>query len=121
MRIQTWVLIPIIIILKAIRLLSDFKSFDPDYPNTTFDPFQKVYLRQVITGLKENESNSNQSYISRIIVLDEDFKKLGEIENLPNTYQGFPTPDGYYFYLGSGKVEEKVKFARVNFSSFLKP
>lgn len=104
----------------------EYTIFQPDHSSArytwiTFDPFQKVYLRQVITGLKENESNSNQSYISRIIVLDEDFKKLGEIENLPNTYQGFPTPDGYYFYLGSGEVEEKVKFARVNFSSFLKP
>jgi len=104
----------------------EYTIFQPDHSSArytwiTFDPFQKVYLRHVITGLKENEDTSTQFHISKMVVLDEDFNKLGEIENLPNTYQGFATPDGYYYYLGFGEVEEKVMFGRLDFSSFVKP
>ncbi len=103
----------------------EFTVFQPDHSSArytwiTFAPFQKVYLRHVITGLtEENENTSGQSHVSKLIILDENFKKLGEIENLPNTYQGFSTPDGYYYYLGLGEIEEEVRFARLDFSSFV--
>lgn len=36
---------------------TEFRSWDPDYPNTTFDPFQKAILRGIASGL-------NVSYVS---------------------------------------------------------
>ena len=62
---------------------SDFKAFDPDYPNTTFDPFQKAILRGIASGLNvsyvslsNNLEGVNYSSIRQGVMEDRDMYKL---------------------------------------------
>lgn len=81
-----------------------------------YDLYQKIYLRHAYSGLKPEGSDSEHPYYEKIIVLDTTLTKIAELDNLPNSFRGFATPDGYFYYLGSGQVEEEVLFAKLDFS-----
>ncbi|TDK44320.1 DUF4221 family protein [Algoriphagus formosus] len=99
----------------------EYTVFLPDHNSgryvwVTFDPVQKVYLRQVITGLwPEAVRESKGPYKVKLIVLNEDFEKLGEVD-MPENRNGFSTPVGFYYSIGNLGVEEKVGFVRLDFS-----
>ena len=99
----------------------EYTVFLPDHNSgryvwVTFDPVQKVYLRQVITGLwPESVRESKGPYKVKLIVLNEDFEKLGEVD-MPENRNGFSTPVGFYYSIGNLGVEEKVGFVRLDFS-----
>jgi hypothetical protein len=99
----------------------EYTVFLPDHNSgryvwITFDPVEKVYLRQVITGLwPESVRESKGPYKVKLIVLSEDFEKLGEVD-MPENRNGFSTPAGFYYSIGNLGVEEKVGFVRLDFS-----
>lgn len=99
----------------------EYTVFLPDHNSgryvwVTFDPVQKVYLRQVITGLRpESVRETKGPHKVKLVVLDEDFEKLGEVD-MPENRRGFSTPEGYYYSIGNLGVEEKVGFVRLDFS-----
>jgi len=58
---------------------TEFKSWDPDYPNTTFEPFQKAILRGIASGLNvsyvelaNNLNGVNYSSIRQGVMADRD-------------------------------------------------
>lgn len=99
----------------------EYIVFQPDHDSgrytwIDYDPFQKIYLRHAYSGLKPEGSDTEHPYYEEIIVLDNSFTKIAELDKLPNSYRGFATPDGYFFYLGPGQVEKEVLFAKLDFS-----
>ncbi|MFC3416255.1 DUF4221 family protein [Algoriphagus hitonicola] len=92
----------------------------PRYTWIKYDPVNKVYLRQVITGTRpEAEREEKGAYKVKLIVLDENFEKLGELE-MPGNGNGFSTPEGFYYAIGFLGGEEEVGFVRLDFSK-MKP
>ncbi|WP_297337332.1 DUF4221 family protein [Algoriphagus sp.] len=92
----------------------------PRYTWIKYDPVNKVYLRQVITGTRpEAEREEKGPYKVRLIVLDENFEKLGELD-MPRNGNGFSTPEGFYYAIGFLGGEEEVGFVRLDFSKMRK-
>lgn len=84
---------------RSTKNMDYFKTV-PQYGRFVFDPFNKVYYRTFLQGqsLMKNDSTFNTWYDRRsfIMVLDEDFNLLGEIEtdNEKYSYGIFPTNNG---------------------------
>ena len=62
---------------------TEFKSFEPDYPNTTFDPFQKSILRGIASGLNvsyvtlaNNLEGVNYSSIRQGVMDERDYYRI---------------------------------------------
>ncbi|WP_268033107.1 DUF4221 family protein [Algoriphagus sp. PAP.12] len=99
----------------------EFIAFEPDHDSgrytwIDYDPYQKIYLRHALSGLKPEGSDPEHPYYEKLILLNKRLEKIAELENLPNSHRGFATPDGYYFYLGFGAVEEEVLYVKLDFS-----
>ena len=103
----------------------EYIVYSPDHNSArytwiTYDPVNRVYLRQVITGLwSEALRETKGPYKVKLIVLDENFEKLGEL-NMPRNGNGFSTPDGFYYAIGFLGGEEEVGFVRLDFSKMRK-
>lgn len=99
----------------------EYIAFQPNHESgrytwIDYDPYQKIFLRHAYSGLKPEGSDTEHPYFEKIIVLDSTLTKIAELDNLPNSFRGFPTQDGYFYYLGSEQVEEEVMFAKLDFS-----
>jgi len=85
------------------------------YRNITFDPFRRQFVRRIvypITNLANASAKTTQK--SGIMVLDEDFRKVGE-GLYPEGYSfSFATPDGWYFfdYSRSNEAADSMHFTR---------
>ncbi len=100
----------------------EFTAFLPNsntskYSWVDYDPTAQVYLRGAIIR-PDTEANRDQgkSPLSKLVILDKDFKKITEVV-LPFNSRGFSTPDGYYLYIGSPHSEDEVGFVRLDFSN----
>lgn len=86
------------------------------YSWVAYDPTAQVYLREAII-ISDTETNRDQGNtpLTKLVVLDKGFEKIGEVI-LPFLTRGFPTPDGYYLYIGYPHSEDEVAFGRLDFS-----
>ncbi|MDG1276211.1 MAG: DUF4221 family protein [Algoriphagus sp.] len=99
----------------------EYTAFLPNYNSSQFswvdyDPKSQVYLREaIITVDTEQNRNEGKLPLTKLVVLDSDFEKIGEVV-LPFLTRGFSTPYGYYLYIGYPQSEDEVAFVRLDFS-----
>lgn len=85
------------------------------YKELTVDPFQKLIFRHLIISQEKSEEKTFSQ--NSLIILDESFKHLGELEFSTNQFSsiGFSTPNGLYLKLKKQNSDDKEGYVRLTF------